>query len=63
MKCTKLIRILLTYLKHDVTVFNAFSVNKPLIRKLDLETHIISSNTTEKEAALELAVFIMKFYK
>lgn len=58
-----MIKLLLVYLKNDVTVFNAFSVNKPLIRKLDLETHIISQNHAEREASLELAVFIMKFYK
>jgi hypothetical protein len=62
-QCAKQIKLLTTYLKNDVTVFNTFSVNKPLLRKLNLESHINSKVPSEKEAALELSVFILKFYK
>ena len=63
LRCARLLKILLIFLKNDVTVFNAFNVNKPLIRKLDLESHITSAVLLEREAALELSVFIFKFYK
>ena len=63
LRCARLLKILLIFLKNDVTVFNAFNVNKPLIRKLDLESHITSAVLLEREAALELSVFILKFYK
>ena len=62
LRCARLLKILLIFLKNDVTVFNAFNVNKPLIRKLDLESHITSAVLLEREAALELSVFILKFY-
>ncbi len=62
-RCARIIKLLLVYLKNDVTVFNAFNVNKPLIRKLDLESHICSQALPEREAAIELSVFILKFYK
>ena len=63
LRCARLLKILLIFLKNDVTVFNAFNLNKPLIRKLDLESHITSGVLLEREAALELSVFILKFYK
>jgi len=59
----KLMKILKTFLQNDITVFNSFSINKPLIRKLNLEEHLKSKNPLEREAALDLSTFILRFFK
>ena len=52
--CVKALKVLHTYLRYDETVFQLFRPNKPLLRKMNLEVHIMSTNPSEVEAALEL---------
>ena len=51
----KAIKVLHTYLRYDGAIFQIFRPNKPLLRKMNLEAHIMSSNPSEVEAALGLA--------
>lgn len=51
----KAIKALHTFLRYDSAVFQVFRPSKPLIRKMDLEKHIMSQSAAEVEAALDLA--------
>ena len=40
----KAIKVLHTFLRYDESVFQVFRPNKPLLRKMKLEEHIMSTN-------------------
>ena len=57
----KSIRALTSFLRNDTRVFNAFTPNKLLLKKLDLGKHIMSDNSNEVDAALDLTLFLLRY--
>ena len=57
------IKVLHTFLRYDEVVFSLFRPNKPLLRKMSLESHIMSNNPSEVEAALEFAQFLLRYHR
>ena len=57
------IKILHTFLRYDSSVFHMFRPNKPLLMKMRLEEHILSSNAIEVEDALELTYFLLRYHR
>ena len=55
--------MLYTFLRFDETVFQNFRPNKPLLRKINIEGHVMSTNPTEVEAALELSQFLLRYHR
>ena len=41
--------MMLAYLRHDPQVYSMMKPNKPLLRKMNLERHILSKNKEESE--------------
>ena len=55
--------MLTTFLRHDELVFQLFIPNKPLLKKISLESHILSSDPAEVETALDLAQFLLRYHR
>ena len=54
--------MMLAYLRHDPTVYSMMKPNKPLLRKMNLERHILSKNKEESEQSLELGSFLLRYH-
>ena len=61
--CIKAIKVLHTFLRYDEAVFQIFRPNKPLLRKMNLQDHLMSTNPTEVETTLELAQFLLRYHR
>ena len=57
------IKVLHTFLRYDSSVFQIFRPNKPLLMKMRLEEHILSTNAIEVEDALELTYFLLRYHR
>ena len=58
------LKVLLCYLRYDPIVFQTFTPNRPLLRKIDLEQHIrYADDAMESEAALEFACFLTRYHR
>jgi len=55
-------KLLLTYLRNDQSVFNMLKPNKPLLRKINLDKYILSSQPSEAAVGLELSSFLLRYH-
>jgi hypothetical protein len=60
---TRAISTLTRYLKKDSSLYDAMQPSRPLLRKLDLEYYIMSSDRVAVEAGLDMAVFLTRFHQ
>lgn len=58
------VKALLEYLKNDANVFAKFKPSKPLLRKMNLAQHIMSTTSIqESELALDLCSFLLRYHR
>ena len=59
---TRAMKYLLKYLRNDQSVFTMLKPNRLLLRKINIERHILSSQPSEAAAGLELASFLLRYH-
>jgi hypothetical protein len=47
----------------DANIFAKFKPNKPLLRKMNMGAHIMSTNQSESELALEFCSFLLRYHR
>ena len=51
------------YIRYDEAVFQIFRPHKPLLRKMNLQVHLLSTNPSEVETTLDLTQFLLRYHR